>query len=305
MMNGISLRHWRSFEAAAAFGSFSRAADALEITQPAVSMQLRQLEDAVGAALFDKQARPMQLTPAGQILLRHARAILAEVRVAEDAVATLAAGLKGVLHLGLVEPANYFAPLLVRAFRARHPELSLDIRIAKRDALIEQLGEFRLDLAVAGYPPAEADVEATTFAHHPHVVIAASDHPLAARPGLQWDDLAHEPVVLRERGSSTRQFMEHLWHARGLRPPVAAELQGNETIKQAVMVGLGVSLMSGHAIQVELEARRLAVLALPDMPKRLDWCMLHRRDRPMTPLVRSLRDFLLAESVALTACRLG
>ena len=303
MMNNISLRHWRSFEAAAAFGSFSRAAEALDLTQPAVSMQLRQLEEAVGTGLFDKQARPMQLTPSGQVLLRHARAILAEVRIAEDAVMALAAGCKGLLHLGMVTPANYFAPQLVQLLRRRHPELQLDVRIDKRDALLAQLAEYRLDLAITGYPPAESDVEATTFARHPHVLIAAADHPLASAAQVRWDQLAHEPIVLRERGSATRQFMEHLLQARSLRPPVAAELQGNETVKHAVMAGLGLTLISAHAVQVELEAGRLAVLRLPEMPKRLDWCVLHRRDRALAPEARTLRELLVAEGSALTACR--
>lgn len=303
-MRDISLRHWRSFEAAASLGSFSRAAESLDVTQPAISMQIRQLEEAVGFALFDKQARPMQATPAGQVLLRHARAILAEVRVAEDAALALAGGLHGWLNLGIVQPGNYFAPALVQALALAQPQLRVRIAVDKRDALLEQLAACRLDLAITGYPPAEADVDAQTFAHHPHVVVVAVGHPLADRKDLRWDALAREPIVLRERGSATRQFMEHVWQGRGLRPPVAAELQGNETVKHAVIAGLGVSLMSAHAIQVELQAGVLRVLALPDTPMRLDWCVLHRRDRPLSAAARTLREFLLAQGPALTACRL-
>lgn len=304
-MKDISLRHWRSFEAAASLGSFSRAAESLDVTQPAISMQIRQLEDAVGFALFDKQARPMLPTPAGQVLLRHARAILAEVRIAEDAALALAGGLQGWLNLGVVQPGNYFAPALVQAFARQQPQLRVRVVVDKRDALLEQLAEYRLDLAITGYPPAEADVEAQTFAHHPHLVVAAAGHPLAAQPAPAWDALAREPMVLRERGSATRQFMEHVWQARGLRPPVAAELQGNETVKHAVMAGLGVSLMSAHAVQVELQAGVLQVLKLPDTPMRLDWCVLHRRDRPLSTAAQTLRGFLLAQGPALTACRVG
>lgn len=304
-MKDLTLRHWRSFEAAAAFGSFSRAAEALEVTQPAISMQIKQLEDAVGLALFDKQARPMALTPAGQVMLRHARAILAEVRMAEDAVLSLAAGLQGVLHLGVVAPAHYFVPALLQAFHRRHPQLKVQVAVDKRDHLLTQLAEVRLDLAITGYPPAEAEVEAVTFAHHPHVLVVAAGHRLAASDSLTWNDLAHEPMVLRERGSATRQFMEHLLESRRLRPPVAAELPGNETVKQAVMTGLGFSLMSAHALQVELEAGMLAVLPLPEMPKRLDWCVLHRRDRPLSGAAASLRDFLIEQGPVLAACRVA
>jgi len=270
-----------------------------------ISLQIKQLEEAVGIALFDKQARPMVLTPAGHVLLRHARAILAEVRVAEDAALALASGLQGMLNLGVVMPAHYFAPALLQAFGRSHPQLRVHVTVDKRDTLLLQLAEYRLDLAITGYPPAEADVEALTFAHHPHVMVAAASHALTHREALDWPDLASEPVVLRERGSATRQFFEHLLQARSLRPPVAAELPGNETVKHAVMAGLGISLMSAHAIQVELEAERLAVLPLPDMPKRLDWCVLHRRDRPPSAAAQSLRDFLLAEGPALTTCRVS
>lgn len=304
-MKNISLRHWRSFEAAAALGSYSRAAEVLEITQPAVSVQLKQLEDAVGSALFDKNARPMQLTQAGQALLRHARAILAEVRIAEDAVMALSTGMQGLLRIGMVAPANYFAPTLLRACARRYPQIHLQITLDKRATLLSQLAEYQIDLAITGYPPAEADVEAITFAHHPHVVIVSADHPLAGRAQVDWADLVNEAVVLREHGSATRQFMEHVWQARSLRPPIAAELPGNETVKLAVMAGLGLSLMSAHAIQIELEAGRLAVLPLPDTPMRLDWCALHRRDRPLSTTAQTLRDFLIEEGSAITACRLN
>jgi LysR family transcriptional regulator, low CO2-responsive transcriptional regulator len=304
-ISDISLRHWRSFEAAASLGSFSRAADALGVTQPAISMQLRQLEEAVGFALFDKQVRPMALTSLGQALLLHARAILAEVRLAEDAAVALASGSQEFLRVGVVEPANYFAPNLVQAFGSAHPQLRVRIAVDRRDALLDQLAQCRLDLAIMGFPPAEADVEALTFAHHPHVVVANANHPLAVQAEVAWGELEHHPVVLREPGSSTRRFMENVWHARGLRPPVSAELQGNETVKHAVMAGLGISLMSAHPIQVELAARRLSVLRLQDMPSRLDWCVLHRRERPLSQAARMLRDFLVERGPALTACRVA
>lgn len=304
-MKDINLRHWRSFEIAASCGSFSRAAEALALTQPAVSVQIRQLEDAVGLPLFDKNARPMALTPAGEVLLRHARALLAEVHSAEDAMATLAGRFAGILRLGLVAPSNYFAPALLQGFQRRHPQVRVEVVMDKRDALLAQLADYQLDLAISGYPPGESDVEALTFAHHPHLVVVAGNHPLARRRHVDWAELAQEPVVLRERGSATRQFMEHVLEVRRLRPPVAAELPGNETVKQAVMAGLGLSLMSAHAIQLELEVGRLAVLPLADTPRRMDWCLLFPRDRPLSLAAAQMRDFLLAEGPSITACRLS
>lgn len=303
-MKDINLRHWRSFEIAAACGSFSKAAEALDVTQPAVSVQVRQLEEAVGMPLFDKNARPMALTAAGQVLLRHARAVMAEVHLAEDAMLTMAGNFAGILRVGLVAPSNYFAPRLLQAFRHQQPKVRVHFVLDKRDMLLAQMADHQIDLVISGYPPGDSEVEALTFGHHPHVVVVAAEHPLAQRQSVNWADLADEPVVLRERGSATRQFMEHVLEARRMRPRVAAEFPGNETVKQAVMAGLGLSLMSAHAIQLELAAGRMAVLNLPDTPRRLDWCLLSCRDRPLTLAAKQMRDFLLAEGPALTACRL-
>lgn len=303
-LKGINLRHWRSFEATATLGSVSRASEALEIAQSVVSVQVKQLEEAIGCPLFEKRARPMVLTTQGQVMLRHARAILSEMRMAEDAAIALAHGMEGVLHLGMVMPANYFAPLLVRKFSARHPTLRIEVSVGKRAALLTELAEYRLDLAITGYPPVEAEVDAQTFARHHHVIVAPANHPLAGRD-LAWSDLADEPVVLREIGSSTRQLMEHVWQSRGIRPHTVLTLPGNETVKSAVMSGLGISLMSAHAIQVELDCRRLSVLRLPQTPLSLDWCVLHRRDRPLSVVAARFREMLLEDGLELTACRLG
>jgi len=303
-MRHITLRHWRSFEAAAACGSFSRAADALALTQPAVSMQIAQMEKAVGRPLFDKNGRPMRLTAAGQLMLRHARALLAEQRAAEDAVATLAGRFSGLLRLGLVAPANYFVPALLQAFRLDHPGVQVQLLMDKREALLTRLQDQRLDLAICGYPPGDTDLEALAFARHPHLMVVQGLHPLAAHGAVAWADLAGEPVVLREHGSVTRQLMAHLLEVHRLRLPVAAELPGNESVKQAVMAGLGLSLMSAHAIQLELEVARLAALPLPDIPLRLDWCLLYPRDQPLSEAARGMREILLRDGRALTACRL-
>ncbi len=304
-MKDLTLRHWRSFEAAAAFGSFSRAAEALEVTQPAISMQIKQLEDAVGLALFDKQARPMALTPAGQVMLRHARAILAEVRMAEDAVLSLAAGLQGVLHLGVVAPAHYFVPALLQAFHRRHPQLKVQVAVDKRDHLLTQLAEVRLDLAITGYPPAEAEVQADVFARHPHCIIAPPEHPLAASRDIPWSQLRGETFVMREVGSATRAFLEHLLQMQRMQVRADIELQGPEAVKAAVMAGMGISFASAHTFQSELAAGRLVVLDVQGMPKQLDWCVLSRRDTPLTATQQQLREHILQQGAQAAACDPG
>ena len=213
-----TLRGLRVFEAAAAAStsSYSRADELLGMTQPAVSQQIRRLEDELGQRLFDTQARPIRLIDAGSELLRHTRVILAQLSVAEDALVSLDGQFRGQLYVGVVSPGHYFVPALLAAFRRLHPELRLKLSLDRRDALLAALAERQLDLMIGGYPPAEAEVEAEVFARHPHCLIAPPDHPLAGRRGLAWADLAHETFVFREPGSATRSFLEHLLQVQRL-----------------------------------------------------------------------------------------
>ncbi|MFM2348163.1 MAG: hypothetical protein RL654_2916 [Pseudomonadota bacterium] len=301
-LRNLTLKSLRIFEAAAATASYSRGAELMNMTQSAVSQQIRQLEEDLGVRLFDTHARPIRLTESGAEFLRHARVILAQVSVAEDALCTLDGQFRGRLHIGAVAPADYFLPGLLAAFRRRHPELRLRLSIDHRDALLTQLADRKLDLVLSGYPPAEAEVEAEAFARHPHCVIAPPDHPLAGQPTLAWEALRHDTFVFRESGSTTRSFLERLLQVHRLQVPVDIELQGNEAVKQAVMAGMGISFVSAHIVQTELKAGRLVVLNVEGTPKCLDWCVLTRRDTPLSAGQRALRSFVMEEGQALTAC---
>ena len=311
-MKNLNLRHLRIFETIASCGSFSRAADQLGMSQPAVSMQLRQLETDLGAVLFERPQR-QRLTEAGQELLQHARMILAQARAAEDAMALYEAdpneagaglrGARGLLHLGVVSTANYFAPRLLNEFHRRHPEVRLKLTVAKRHEVLAMLQEHRLDLAITGYPPSESDVEAQSFARHPHCIVAPPDHPLARRRKLTWGDLRDEHFIFRESGSATRQFFEHLLQSQSIQVRVGMELAGNETIKQAVMCGMGISFLSAHAFQVELAAGLMVVLDVIDMPKHIDWCVVQRRDTVLTGVNAAFREFVFEQGAAVAACR--
>jgi DNA-binding transcriptional LysR family regulator len=306
-MKNLTLRQPRAFDAAATTLSHSRAAEQLHLTQPAVSMQIRLLEDELGLPLFRKQGRGLQLTEAGDELLRHARGILGAIRQAEEALTSMSSGegsTRGQLHLGVVPTANYFAPLLMMAFRERFPEVKLKLSVDRRETILALLNEHQIDVAIAGYPPSEADVEAEAFARHPHCIVAAPAHPLAGKRRIAWSELKGEPFIFREPGSATRQFLEHLLQSQSLQVNVTMELSGNETIKQAVMAGMGISFMSAHAFQIELAAGRMAVLDLVGMPKLLDWCLLHRRDGVLTGVNAAFREFVLEQGARLAHCEM-
>ena len=306
-LKNLTLRQLRLFEAVASHLSYSRGAEQMSVTQPAVSMQLQQMESDLGLQLLVKQGKKITLSQAGEEMLRHARRILNQVQLAEEAVAAfhMSEGVKGgLLHLGVVPTAHYFAPRLLMAFAQQWPGLKLKLTVDRRDAILSMLQEHQIDVAIAGYPPSEADVEAETFAQHPHCIVAAADHPLARKRRIHWDALKDEPFIFREPKSATRQFFEHLVQAQALQVKVSMELSGNETIKQAVMAGMGISFLSAHTFQIELEAARLAVLHLEDMPKMLDWCFLHRRDALLSGVNSAFKDFVLAEGARFARCRM-
>jgi LysR family transcriptional regulator, low CO2-responsive transcriptional regulator len=302
-MKNLSLRQLQVFDAVAETASFSAAAERLGITQPAVSMLMRQLETDAGVPLTLRQGRRLELTPAGAMLLRHARAIVEQLRGAEDSLAGLASGRSGHLHLGVVSTANYFAPRLLMAFQRRMPGVSFKLSVAHRDEILAMLKDHRIDVAIAGYPPSEADVQAETFARHPHYLVAAPGHRMAGQRRIAWRELRDEPFIFREAGSATRRILEHLLLSQSLQVKVTIELAGNETVKQAVMAGMGISFLSAHAVQVELEAGRMTVLDVVDMPMWLDWCLLHRRDSQLGGLSAHFRQFVLDEGAAHAHCR--
>jgi LysR family transcriptional regulator, low CO2-responsive transcriptional regulator len=305
----MNIRQLKVFEAVARLGSFSRAAEQLGMTQPAVSMLVRQLEKELHISLFEPSDRK-RLSEAGRELVLHARRILAQVKDAENAMAfheenssnEASRGPRGLLHLGVVSPAHYFAPRLLHEFHRRFPEVRLKLTVAKRSEILAMLLEHQLDIAITGYPPSEADLDASCFARHPHCIVAPPDHPLVNQPDIRWDALQNEDFIFREQGSATRSFLEQLLQAQSIQVRLGMELAGNETIKHAVMCGLGISFLSAHVVQVELDAGRIAILDVVDMPKYIDWCFIHRRDSGLSGVNQAFKQFVFDEGARIAAC---
>ena len=301
------MRQLRLFEAVASHLNYSRAAEHMNLTQPAVSMQVQLLEAELGLQLLVKTGKRVSLSQAGEEMLRQARRILSQVQIAGEAMAAfhVTEGARGgLLHLGVVATAHYFAPALLMAFAQQWPGVKFKLTVDRRETILAMLQDHQLDVAIAGYPPSEADVEAETFAQNPHCIVASARHPLATQRRIHWDALRDAPFIFREPGSATRQFFEHLLQAQSLQVKVSMELSGNETIKQAVMAGMGISFLSAHTFQIELEAGKLAVLDMLDMPKMLDWCLLHRRDSTLSGVNRAFRTFVLEQGPSLVKCRI-
>ena len=304
-MRSATLRQLRTFTEVARRLSYTAAAKSLHLTQPAVSMQLRQLEQAAGLPLLEQLGRRVHLTDAGRELLRYAAGISDLLREAEDAMKALQGVGGGELSIAVTSTAKYFAPRLLAEFRRSHPEARLRLAVSNREAVVRELTENTVDLAVMGRPPRGLDTEAAPFARHPIAIIAAPDHPLVGRKRLPLERLAGETFIIRERGSGTRAAMEHVFAERGFKAGETLEMSSNETIKQAVMAGMGIAFLSMHTIGLELRAGRLALLAVSGLPVMREWYVIHRRGKRLSPAAQAFKSFLLEQGAGLIARAVG
>jgi DNA-binding transcriptional LysR family regulator len=294
-MKNVTLRQLKVFEAVANHLSFSRAAEELHLTQPAVSMQVQALAEQAGVPLFEQMGKKIYLTAAGDELLRHARRIGQQLREAGEALAAIRGAKGGRLILGVVSTAKYVAPRLLVAFRNQHPEADLRLGVYNRETLVNQLADNQIDLAIMGTPPKEVDTVSAVFADHPHVIIAPADHPLAGRKRIDPADIANEPFLIREPGSGTRGAMERFFAGHGLTLTNTNEMGSNETIKQAVMAGMGLSFISEHTIGLEMAAGRLVRLPVTGTPVMRQWYVVHRADKQLLPMTVAFLDFVRTE----------
>ncbi len=298
-----TLRQLKVFEAVASHLSFSRAADELHLTQPAVSMQVKALETQAGLPLFEQIGKRIHLTEAGEALQRHGRTIGDELRAAEETLDGLRGLQHGRLAIAAVSTATYVAPPLLARFIGAHPGVALRLAVDNRAEVLRQLADNEVDLAIIGRPPENLEITAEAFAQHPHVVIASPQHPLAGRRRVRLERLATETFIVREPGSGTRGLLERLFVSHGLSLNVSMEMASNESIKQAVLAGMGVSLLSLHTVGLELETGRLVTLDVVGLPVVRQWHIAHLARKRLSPVALACKRFLLQEAAAFLADR--
>jgi DNA-binding transcriptional LysR family regulator len=297
-MRGATFRQLQIFATVVRHSSYSRAAEELHLTQPAVSMQVRQLERLAGLPLIEQRGRNIALTEAGDELLRHANTVINALREAREGLDALRGLRAGTLNLSAVSTAKYFAPHVLAAFTRQHPGIAIRISIGNREQIVGELASNAADLVIMGRPPAELDTEAVAFSPNPLAIIAAANHAFAGRPEVSWEELAGQSFLMRERGSGTRAAMERLFADRGVAIRTAMEASSNETIKQAVIAGMGLGFLSLHTVGLELQAGRIAVLRVPGLPLVRQWYLIARRARRLSPAAAAFRDYLLREGRA-------
>ncbi|MDB5410278.1 MAG: cbbR [Rhodospirillales bacterium] len=292
-MRHVTIRQLQVFVEAAQTLSFARVAEQLHLTPAGVSFQIKQIELQTGFALFERVGKKVAMTEAGKTLLGHAKQVLQSLNDADRAMAVLKGLTGGRVTIGLVSTAKYIVPHLLTRFQATYPAIAIDLMDGNRRWIIEALAKGDLDLAVMGQPPEGADVAAAPFAPHPSVLVASPSHPLAGMPELPASVLAGEPFIAREEGSGTRALMDRFFQKNGLSARIVMTTSSNETIKQAVMAGMGLALISRHTIGLELSLGMVTTLAIEGLPLMRSWFVAHRRNMPLLPVHARLKDYLL------------
>jgi len=300
-MKNATLRQLKIFEAVARHLSFSRAAAELHLTQPAVSMQVKQLVAHAGLPLFEQLGKRVYLTAAGTELLGYSRAIIQQFHDAEEAIGRLKGVAGGRLNITVISAGEYFFPRLLAEFIRRHQGVKINLAVRNREELLHLMADNLTDLGVMVRPPDDGDMVSAPFAPHPYVIVAAPDHPLARRRRITIAQLVREPFVVREHGSDTWHAMQQAFGRRLAKVNIAMEITSTETIKQAVIAGMGVSFLSAHTIGLELKVGSLAVLDVVGFPLLLEWYVVHRHDKRLPPVAVAFKSFLEEDGATLIA----
>jgi DNA-binding transcriptional LysR family regulator len=292
-MRDLTLKHLKAVQAIISHGKIVNAAKALGLSPPAVTIQLQQAEEQVGLALFDRTSGGMRPTAAGLAVVDAAQAIEERLQLLQDQMDAIQGVRIGSLKLGVVSTAKYFAPRLMAAFMKDYPDLDMQLVVGNRADIITRLKNHEVDVAMMGRPPKDVPVRASAFGDHPLVIIASPEHPLAAARDISKVRIAQENFLIREPGSGTRISLEiFLSELPGRLDDLGVEMGSNETIKQAVMAGLGIAFISAHTIAFEVETGRLVVLDVVGMPIRRQWFSVTRADRAISPIMVTFNDFL-------------
>jgi DNA-binding transcriptional LysR family regulator len=292
----ITFRQLRLFLALAETGSVSGAARRTHVTQPTASMQLREVTDSIGLSLYDVVSRRVVLTEAGEELARTARAIADQWDELVQRVAAIKGLTRGRLRVAVVSTAKYFVPRLLGTFCTGYPDIEISLVVLNRDGVIDRLRENQDDLYIMSKPPETLDLANDELMPNPLVLISSATHPFAGRDQISLAELTQERFILRERGSGTRLTVDAHFSAQRFEPIVRLELGNNEAIREAVAGGLGVAVLSGHALEGRASNTGVTVLPVVGFPIPSKWHLVYPRTRALSPIAAVFREHLLREA---------
>ncbi len=297
----LTLRQLQCFSAVARNLSYTKAAEELHLTQPAVSMQIRQLEQQAGLALTEQLGKQVHLTEAGEEVFRYARSILHQVDEMDHVLDKLKGFAGGKLRIAAISSANYFAPRLLGTFHQRFPDVNVSIETTNQAAVVKLVTENEVDMAIMGQPPEEAHLEALEFMDNPLVIVAPPEHRLAMRRRIALKELEKEVFLIREPGSGTRGAMERFFRQQKLKLTTGMEMGSLSGIKQGVQAGLGLGLLPRGAVQVELELEKLVELKVKGLPIQRHWYVVLHKGKRLSVAAEEFKSLLTDEAVELLA----
>ena len=291
----LTFRQLKVFESVSRNLSYTLAAKELFLTQPAVSMQIKQLEENVGLPLLQQMGKKIYLTEAGREMNHYARNIARELEEAGEIMEQLKGAKIGRLEVTVATTANAFATRMLSKFNKMYEGSTVSLDVTNRESLLQQLADNEKDIAIMGRPPENAELVTEPFADNPLVVIAAPDHPLVGQQPIPLYMLQDQTFVVREKGSGTRTAMQRFFEEHNLSITSSMEMNENEAIKQAVQAGMGLGVVSIHTIELELETNRLVILDVEDFPIMRHWYLVHRKGKRLSPITQAFKDFVLSE----------
>jgi len=292
-----TLRQLSIFLEVAQQKSFSQAAHNLHLTQPAVSMQVKQLEEVVGLQLFSKQGKKIQLTAAGNEILQLSQEVGRQINQAEMRLEQISKGNLGRLKLVVASTVSSVAIKLLATFKKQYPDIHISFDVTNREGLIEQLENHEADIVLMGQPPENLNISTVAFMENPLVVISSPNHPLARQnKPASIKQLMDHGFVVREPGSGTRIAMERFFNENGMTLNTNMEMNSNDAIKQSVEAGLALGLVSIHTLENELREGRLIIVNAEGFPLSRSWYLVQRKDKFLSPLAEKFRNFVLEKA---------
>ncbi|MDX8377711.1 MAG: LysR family transcriptional regulator [Mariprofundales bacterium] len=295
----ITLRQLDIFESVATHLNYTKAAKTLHLSQPAVSMQIKQLEDNIGMPLFERVGKKITLTEAGYELSRYCHNISRQLEEAKQVLSEMRGLGRGELRLAVASTANYFLPKLLADFCARHPGIKISLDVTNKEGLLDKLDSNAVDMAIMGQPTAGKELVGVPFLENLLVVIASPHHPLVYRRKIPLAMLQNEVFIVREKGSGTRKAVERFCQSHQFIRPSDMEMSSSEAIKQAVQADLGLGIVSRHTLEMELELKLLCELDVQDFPIVRHWHIVYREGKRFSAVAEAFRLFIQHEAQGL------
>src|SRR6218665_359489 len=297
----MTLRQMQVFQAVCESRSYSRAAEEMSLTQPAVSLQIRQLEELIGQPLFDYVAKKLYLTDAAEALLIASSEIFGRLESLDMQLSDLQGSLQGQLNLAVESSAKYFVPHLFAAFKRQYPEVNLQLVVVNHTQAVRRLSANRDDLLIMSQVPSDMSLEFLPFLDNPIIAVAPPDHPLAGTGAVALQDLCAYPLLVREQGSGTRKAIEDYCHQKRAHFQQTIELGSMESQREGVIAGLGIALLSRHAVRRELDNGVLIELPVTELPLMRSWCLVHPRGKYLSPVAQTFFAFIRSQRPQISA----